>query len=703
MTHSDRSSPEADVSVHLVDNVRKRLDDLVMAWAKDARDGKVRYILELSKSERGKQCGCVCISCGEHVLAVNAAKEKWRKRPHFRHAEGPEHPSCIVLSARAALLSSLRQGDWIVLPRQRRSVAVTGLSGEIYEAWIEAEAQEVNICNVEFQDQLTAMVELEDGRRLKVLVTGTTQATPDGTGGVVPSIIIAVDSPELARMSPAELRSRLIPLIGNGTWCGHWPDPELEAQKLEEAKAMADAALDLDDQLQDLPADLRRESLLHREVKAILESASSLMLPGWGQVVDDQDRYNQHAVLPRRVVVRGAVLEHRLGRIIPDVIARLADDSELLIEVTVTNRITDERLERIRQVNLPTIEIDFSRMGGIVSRERLRQLVLDEVLGKAWLHRPDWARRRDELWNKADLDVEPSDKAFDLQSGILGITPPDWGRRYLTAVQHYLTLNIEVKPTDDTNHREQIRRVLAEIEVTADALHLHGYPEAVDSRLYSLLGRLLSVKLNTAVGYRYDTAWQVINTMMTDTSDEAKSWHSLYLLAIKIFQPSMNPYQRGRFEGWRNKVVESIRQEETTYQRDSRYDKFLALLFPEMAEGLANPFGKRSVDPSVEPIPAPLETVDLPHKMFSEGMGDRWVWATRAVERVRRAELAASRMRLNGHDIGHDNILYHLARSRQASPPWMYVSAVCEGYSLDYSEVMSYLYQHGYIRPTSER
>lgn len=708
MTQTARPQSETEVSVRLVDTVRKRMDDLVIAWARNAHTRQLRYILELGDKERGKRCGCVCISCGHALMAVNAATDEWEVRPHFRHFKGTLQQSCAVLSARAALLSSLREGDWIVLPRQRRSVGVTGISGTVYEAWIEAPAQKVHIQKVHFEDQLTAMIELADGRRLRVLVTGTTQAAPDASGGVVPSIVIAVDSPELAEMAPDELRQRLIPLIEQADWCGHWPDPVLDAAKLQEAREKAAEALDLDDQEQDLPRDLRRESLLHREVKAILESASSLMLPGWVDPLDDDDQFDPYEVPPRRVGVRGAVLEHRLGRIIPDVIARLGDGSELLIEVTVTNRITDERLDRIRQVNLPTLEIDFSRMGGVVSRERLRKLVLDDLMGKDWLHRPDWGRSRHEDFSvDGDVDIDTSAKAEEVQRAIRAHTAQEWRLRYLAAVRHCAAVRIEERPLDDPEHKERMRLALADIEVAADALHLYGYPAAVDSRLFdyghSILERVLSVKLGTGVGYRYKTAWEVINTMMTDVSDESKSWHSLYLLAIKAYDPHMKPAQERSYLKWRNKVVASIRQGEATYRRDPRYDALFALLFPEMAEGLAKSFGKRGISHATEQIPASARPIGLPARMFREEMAQRWVWSTGSAERVRHAELRASRLRLNGHTIGPMGLAYHLVRSRHAFAPWMYVSTLCEKGGWYFEDVMIYLYKHDYISLTNER
>lgn len=703
MTQPGSSHSGAEVSVNLVASVRKRLDDLVMAWARDSRDGKVRYILELGKDERGKQCGCVCISCGQGVLAVNAAKDKWSKRPHFRHAEGPDHPSCIVQSARAALLSSLRAGDLIVLPRQRRSVSVTGLSGGIYEAWIEAPAEPVHIRNVDFEDQLSAMVELEDGRRLKVLVTGTTQPVPGGDRGVVPAIIIAVDSPDLVEMSPDELRRRLVPLIEHGNWCGHWPDPELEAKLLDEAKAKAADALDLDEGDPELPADLRRESLLHREVKAILASASSLLVPGWDiEVADCWGEFLKHVEPAKRLPIRDAILEHRLGRIIPDVIARLRDDSELLVEVTVTNTITDERLDRIRQVNLPTLEIDFSRMGGVVTRARLRQLVLDELAGKHWLHHPDIVTRRIELERRAEISENERERVDSLRDRIRSSTASEWGQQYLRAVRRYAVLRWDDKVEDADRHQKGTESALREVEAAGDALRWHGYPEAVDQRLFdyghTLLERLLSIQFDTGVGYRFDNAWQVINTMLSDTTDEAKSWHGLYLMAIRFYRPRLNPPQARRVNGWRNKVIASINSGEPTYQRDTRYDGLLALLFPEMAEGLKSAFGKRDSAAGAFQQPQLRDPTELPDLFYEEYEPDRWIWAVTASERVRHAELEASLARLHGISVEPGTLLYELAHSQHASAPALHAGVLGRATGLSRAEVLRYLYQEGYIK-----
>jgi len=72
------------------DELRSALSDLVIAWARDIETGEPRYILELGADRRGAKCHCACVSCGLPLIAVNAAKEAFVRRPHFRHPEGAE-------------------------------------------------------------------------------------------------------------------------------------------------------------------------------------------------------------------------------------------------------------------------------------------------------------------------------------------------------------------------------------------------------------------------------------------------------------------------------------------------------------------------------------------------------------------------------------------------------------------------------------
>jgi hypothetical protein len=604
------TNPESTQVTVRQQQVRTRLQDQILAWGRDPESGRLRYIMELGERERGRACGCVCISCAQPLVAVNAAKLEWEKRPHFRHEAGTETHSCGVLSARAALLSSLKEGDLIVLPRLRRSLSVQGFSGAFYEGWFEVAPQQARVGKVHFTDMATAEVLLDDGRRLKVVVTGSASIGGGYFGETLtPSIEICIDDAALAGMSPEELRARLVPAIKAGSWCGHWPDAVGDAAAREDAKRAAGNALDWDEGAEDLPADLRRESLLHREVKAILESATSIVVPGWkvsptGAIQTVRER-------PMRVDLAGARLEKKLGRIIPDVISKLKTGEEWLVEVTVTNTITPERMGRIRAVNMPTLEIDFSHMAGAISRATLRELVLNNVVGKVWLHHPSAAgmvaAQEDPQVTRAQeqrmLDFgprRPSTAVKTPRQKMFDIPAEQWASRYLSAVRELARIDHEVDEHELRDPVQDRQAALDAVLAAADGLHVHGYPEALDHRLFdkqrTVLHRLMSIMMGHPVAYRYEKVWQVINSMLTDVTPEAKSWHALYHLAIKAREGrlGLTAQQDARLKEWRAEVRASLKRGEDVYRRDRRYDRLFALLFPDLVLDLDNLFLTRA-------------------------------------------------------------------------------------------------------------
>lgn len=648
--------------------------------------------MELGEHERGAACACSCISCNQPLLAINAAKAEWDRRPHFRHESGTEVHSCQVLSARAALLASLQEGDLIVLPRLRRSITIHGFSGARYEGWTELAPQSVRIGQLQFTDATTAEVVLDDGRRLRVVVIGSVNREDGaGAGGetLVPRIEICIDDPALARLSPDELRARLVPALEEGSWCGHWRDPAGDAAARDEAFRTASAALDWSADDQDLAPELRGESLLHREVKAILAQATSVLLPGWrtardGELVTDHGCCN-HAQLA------GARLEQKLGRIIPDVIAQLKDGSELLVEVTVTNTITPERLERIRAVNLQTIEIDFSRMAGALSRAALRHLVLDQVAGKVWLHHP----AASVLWT---VPLMPGD-ALARRSGLLATPLETLAARYLEAVQELARIDYVVVLSSDGQREAAYAAVLH----AADGLHLHGYPEALDYRLFddqrTMLHRLMSIMTGQPVAYRYNRVWQVINSMLTDVSAEAKSWHGLYLLAIgeRKHQLNLTNKQHELLDEWRGRVRESLRSNENDYRRDPRYDRLFEVLFPQLAFGLENPRLKRAAAPAAVPLSS--EDPELLDAYFYDERGyEWWTWSRPVRALVTEWEVAASQARLGGWDAEEASILYHLVREKfSTSHVNVMASTVGAKLGVGPTPVLRFLRRYGHI------
>lgn len=231
----------------------------------------------------------------------------------------------------------------------------------------------------------------------------------------------------------------------------------------------------------------------------------------------------------RRLELDEVCLERRLGRIVPDVIATLGgrqsyvhggtrttvgevfdEDAEdghspawpatLLVEVTVTHGIDHEKLQRIRKLNLPTLEVDLSAMGGRLTREQFRDLVVDQIVGKRWVHHPalagkyrvleaeidahsvraDWAARMRELhrprWLAKPVEhwaAEYVEAATAHHDGNVRV------RRALRSTEAAETLQSEPRVADTTWQR------LAE---AAEALRAHGLPGGLDPDMISDTG-----------------------------------------------------------------------------------------------------------------------------------------------------------------------------------------------------------------------
>jgi hypothetical protein len=107
----------------------------------------------------------------------------------------------------------------------------------------------------------------------------------------------------------------------------------------------------------------------------------------------------------------------------------------------------------------------------------------------------------------------------------------------------------------------------------------------------------LSIKKDTGIGYAVSTGWEVINAIRQDGIRQRK-WHTLYLIAIRTYRPRRTPRQEESIQQWRADILASVDQGEQVYLRDTRYDTFLGLLFPEMRELLSRPLTRSSRSPT---------------------------------------------------------------------------------------------------------
>lgn len=637
-------------------------DIVPLTWAHDVRTGEPRYIHDHEVIDEIAECQCP--ACGLSLTPVLAGKPS-RRNPtaHFRHPKGAQKDDCTLVAARLAAIRHLQARGFIDLPRRRMSANAIGFSGQGYEGWAEKPPERVAITRAVLHDHATALLTLDDGREILVDLTGERVASDDGQGQAIVTVFLS--DPIIARMSPDEIRARLR-LLPDVRWCEHWDDKALQAAANAQAQQFAHDAMDAwgapDEAqfLQQLPPDLdssvaqqlRRETLLHSEVKAILEQASRIATPSLGITVtrdalnDFSDEWEGNTLRIKwetastMLSLEKTQLEQRQGGIVPDVICTLRDPlpfifgvtetwlddtfeelvednyssqrwpRTLLIEVTVTHGIDQEKLRRIQILNMPMLEIDIGSLGGRVTREGLRHLVLNETIGKRWVYHPAWRWRRQLL--EAELDKHPvsvrsQERLAQRRRPRLLATPAsEWARIYLAAATELHDTNTRIEkarrvhqgPDPEPQLLVKSNEPWLQLMEAAEALAAHGYPGAADPEMVGVAGiisRLLSIKHNRGIGYAFNTGYQVLNAIMQSTLGY-QQWHSLYLMAVKAYglEAKFTPKQAERYASWRQGVIDKVNAGDERYLRPARYDAVISMLFPEMASRLVKSYGSTS-------------------------------------------------------------------------------------------------------------
>jgi len=630
-----------------------------LKWAHDAQTGEPRYIHD--REVVLSQCKCICPACNLLLIPV-MANQPLRTRPtaHFRHPTGAQKDDCSLVAARLAATRHLLERGIIELPRRRMSRTAMGFSGEGYEVWVEAPAEQIVIVGAALQDYATALLTLDDGRKLLVDLTGLRESGSDGLGRAI--VTLSLSDPTIAMLGPEEIRSRLR-ILPDIHWCAHWNDQALAAKG---DAAAAQASRDALDAWQDadetefrtyLPAGLdtttmqrwRRETLLHRQVKAILEETSSIATPGlrieverdppeeFGGDWEENTIRMSWMTATRHLELDEIRLERRLGSIVPDVIGNLGGrpiythgvtmtmvdgDFEqevedgygqgwpltLLIEVTVTHGIDEEKLRRIRELDLPTLEIDIGSLGGKVTFDGLRNLVVHQTIGKRWVHHPVWRVKRKAL--EAEIDKHPvtiryEERLAALRRPHLLATPAtEWASTYLLTATEFYDANTRIKKARRGHAGNTPKPSLLgpdsplwiKIMEAAEALAVHALPGATDAAMLDEAGiipRLLSLQQNRGVGYAVDTGFQVLNSIMQSGAD-TQQWNTFYPMAVKAYglEAHFSQKQAELYAAWRQSIIDKVAAGDEKFLRQSRYDAVISVLFPELAPRIATGYGR---------------------------------------------------------------------------------------------------------------
>ncbi len=124
------------------------------------------------------------------------------------------------------------------------------------------------------------------------------------------------------------------------------------------------------------------ETAIHMKAKEIIDAAKYVILP---EVNASYNGLHKLICKEKEIIFDRVELEHRIDNIIPDVVA-YKNDRPLLIEIKITHGIDNEKFEKIKALDISTIEIDLSDMDLDFNPETLYEEVITKTDRKMWIY-----------------------------------------------------------------------------------------------------------------------------------------------------------------------------------------------------------------------------------------------------------------------------------------------------------------------------
>ena len=125
------------------------------------------------------------------------------------------------------------------------------------------------------------------------------------------------------------------------------------------------------------------ESSLHLAAKDILSRSEKMVIPPIYVEFPQSGKSKELLYLKKEIPVDRVELEKRFDDIIPDIVV-YSGDKYFFIEIYVTHPIDDEKLKKLKEKNISTIEIDLSKIKRDISVEELSDILLKTSPQKSW-------------------------------------------------------------------------------------------------------------------------------------------------------------------------------------------------------------------------------------------------------------------------------------------------------------------------------
>lgn len=131
------------------------------------------------------------------------------------------------------------------------------------------------------------------------------------------------------------------------------------------------------------PCESGVESALHLAAKEIIASAGKMTIPEVRLRFPYSYKPDILIHESMEIKIDHVELEKRLDNIIPDVVV-YSGGKRLFIEIFVTHAIDERKLQKIRNLNVSTIEIDLSKYEKFADEQELVRIILEDDPRKKW-------------------------------------------------------------------------------------------------------------------------------------------------------------------------------------------------------------------------------------------------------------------------------------------------------------------------------
>ncbi|RED48804.1 competence protein CoiA family protein [Seonamhaeicola aphaedonensis] len=158
------------------------------------------------------------------------------------------------------------------------------------------------------------------------------------------------------------------------------------------------------------------ESMLHLLAKEIIEAEKRFVIPAL-KVYDHQHRISVVLTKSCEVEVDSVELEVSFGNFRPDIVLNIGN-KKVFVEIAVTHFVDDEKLEKLKNFGVSTIEIDLSKLEPNFDKTTLRDKLIESVDLKKWIYSNQEAflkeryDKRQERLRKAQKAQEDYEKAL---------------------------------------------------------------------------------------------------------------------------------------------------------------------------------------------------------------------------------------------------------------------------------------------------